>query len=70
MVPADAILDEDIEKSLFVIEDGVARRRIIETGITDNDMVEILEGIDDSDTVVVVGQGGLRDGTPVTQYAG
>ncbi|MCZ6559375.1 MAG: efflux RND transporter periplasmic adaptor subunit [Gammaproteobacteria bacterium] len=70
MVPADAILDEDIEKSLFVIEDGVARRRIIETGITDHDMVEILEGIDDSDTVVVIGQGGLRDGTPVTEYAG
>ena len=70
MVPVDAILDEDIEKSLFVIEDGIARRRIIETGITDRDMVEILKGINDADTVVVVGQGGLRDGTPVTEYAG
>ncbi len=70
MVPVDAILDEDIEKSLFVIEDGIARRRIIETGITDRDMVEILKGINDADTVVVVGHGGLRDGTPVTEYAG
>ena len=70
MVPVEAILDEDIEKSLYVIEDGVARRRIIETGITDRDMVEILEGISDSDTVVVVGQGGLRDGTLVTEHAG
>lgn len=70
MVPVEAILDEDIEKSLFVIEDGVARRRIIETGITDRDMVEILEGINDSDTVVVIGQGGLQDGTLVTEHAG
>ncbi len=70
MVPAIAILDEDIEKSLFVIEDGVARRRVIETGITDRDMVEILKGISESDTVVVIGQGGLRDGTPVSEHAG
>ena len=70
MVPAIAILDEDIEKSLFVIVDGVAKRRVIETGITDRDMVEILKGISESDTVVVIGQGGLRDGTPVSEHAG
>jgi membrane fusion protein (multidrug efflux system) len=70
MVPTEAVMDEDIEKSLFVIEDGVARRRVIETGITDRDMIEILDGIDDTDTIVVVGQAGLKDGTPVTAHAG
>jgi len=70
MVPAEAILEEDIEKSVFVVEDGVAQRKVVVTGITDENLVEILDGVSDEDTVVVVGQGGLRDGTPVTEHAG
>lgn len=70
MVPLAAVVGEDLTTSLFVIEDGVAKRRTIETGIADRDMIEVINGINDDDKVVVVGQGGLKDGTNVSEHAG
>ena len=66
-VPAAAILDEDSVKSLFVVEEGVARRVNVETGFTTGDRIEILSGLDSNAKVVVIGQNGLKDGSRVIE---
>jgi HlyD family secretion protein len=43
---------EDIRKVIFVISDGVAIRREVETGISDNSNIQISSGIDVGETIV------------------
>ena len=43
----------------------VASRREVRLGFTEGDSVEILEGVAEGEQVVVVGQDGLSDGTPI-----
>ena len=40
-------------------------RRIVETGIASDGQVEILNGLEDNEEIVVVGHSGLRDGSKV-----
>lgn len=65
-IPRSALLEESGGTSVFVVEDGVARRKPVRTGYTDRGMVEILEGLNDNDAIVSVGQVGLRDDSKVT----
>ncbi|MGB5737704.1 MAG: efflux RND transporter periplasmic adaptor subunit [Woeseia sp.] len=60
-----AIIDNEGEQFVFVVEDGVAKRRRIDTGLTANGMVEIVGGLTGEERIVVVGQAGLRDGAKV-----
>jgi membrane fusion protein (multidrug efflux system) len=65
LVPAAAILAEDAERAVFVVEDGVARRRPVDLGFANGEQVEVVHGLTPRDDVIVVGQTGVRDGTPV-----
>jgi len=49
----------DIVQGLRLL-DGVAVRRVVETGFSNRGMVEILSGIEDEDSVITVGQIGLK----------
>ncbi len=49
----------------FVVEGETAARRAVELGFTEEDRVEVLEGLAEGDRVVVVGQSILRDGAEV-----
>lgn len=60
-----ALLDDMGLSYAYVYNGGKAIRRRVETGMTDNGWVEVRSGITASDTVVVEGQFGLRDGQPV-----
>lgn len=64
-IPRVALLDAEGAPSLFVVEDGVARQRSVRTGLADAGRIEILEGLQGGEQVVVVGQSGLKDGNPV-----
>jgi membrane fusion protein (multidrug efflux system) len=64
-LPRAAIVDADGEQSVFVIEDGKAAQRPVRTGLASNGWVEVVEGLDGTEKVVVVGQGGLKTGTAV-----
>jgi membrane fusion protein (multidrug efflux system) len=64
-VPRAAILDADGEQSVYVAADGKAEQRRVATGLANNGWVEVIEGLDGSELVVVVGQAGLKTGTPV-----
>ena len=65
-IPRSALLEESLSTSVFVVEEGLAKRREVETGYSDRGMVEILGGLDDDDRVVTVGQIGLKSDSKVT----
>ena len=59
-VPRSALVEDLGETSVFVVEDGTAVRRVVETGISNRGMVEIMSGLTDDDEVIIVGQVGLQ----------
>ena len=64
-IPAQALVIEDELTAVYVVSDGLVTRRVIETGIETNGTVEVLDGLDDDEQVVIVGQSALRDGSRV-----
>jgi len=65
VIPAAALLDEDDSSSVYVVSEGEVVRRVVETGIETDGKIEILDGLDEYESVVVVGHSGLRDGSKV-----
>jgi membrane fusion protein (multidrug efflux system) len=65
-IPRSAIVDEMSTTSVFVVEDDVAVRRTVQTGLAANGLVEITSGLDDKDRVITVGQVGLKPNARVT----
>ena len=64
-IPADAIVQEDDEMTVYVVADGEVTRRIVTTGVSANGQVEVLSGLAEAEEIVVVGHSGLRDGSKV-----
>ncbi|MBT8080200.1 MAG: efflux RND transporter periplasmic adaptor subunit [Gammaproteobacteria bacterium] len=65
-VPRSAIVAEAGEAAVFVVENDVAQRRIVQTGFTEKGRIEIIDGISDTDRFVIVGQTGLKNGSKVS----
>jgi len=70
LIPAGAVLSEDAEAAVFVVEQGVARRRPVATGLTNDQRVEIIDGLDGDEEIIVIGQSAVQDGTPVQSHQG
>lgn len=66
LVPQGAVLTEHGERALYIAENGVARRRLVEVGFEDDEHAEIVDGLDDGELVVVQGQRSLADEQPIT----
>jgi membrane fusion protein, multidrug efflux system len=64
-IPRVALVETDGERSVFVVQDGVAHQRSVETGLADSGYVEIVGGLVGNEQVVIVGQSGLKDGNKV-----
>ena len=69
-VPRSSIVEDLGESSVFVVENGIAIRKVVETGYSDRGMVEILNGIADDEQIVIVGQLGLKPDSKVTVING
>jgi RND family efflux transporter MFP subunit len=65
LAPKDAIIAEDRESAVFVVQDSTAYRRSVVLGYTNTTHVEILEGLMPGDTIVTTGKGSLKDSTKV-----
>jgi membrane fusion protein (multidrug efflux system) len=65
VIPKRALVLESIGDTVYVFEDGVARRREIEIGFEESDVAEVLSGLAPGERVLVVGQDSVSDGTPV-----
>ncbi len=65
-IPRNAIVEEAGAAVVFVVSGETAERRVIRTGYSAAGQVEVLEGLGDDESFVVVGQSGLKDGTRVS----
>ncbi len=65
VIPRSALSLESIGETVYVVDGDAARRREVRLGFREGDHVEVVEGIAEGDPVIVVGQDGLSDGTPV-----
>ncbi len=65
-IPRSALVEETGSTSVFVVEDGTAISKAVETGYSDRGMVEIVSGIVDGERIVTVGQSGLKEQARVT----
>lgn len=70
IMPKRALSLESLADSVFVVEDGAAYRRNVTLGYEEDDRVEVTSGLDRGDRVIVVGQDGLTDATPVQILVG
>jgi membrane fusion protein (multidrug efflux system) len=69
-IPKKALSMESLGDVVYVVDGEVAARRPVELGYEEAEMVEVVSGLEESDRVIVVGQDGLSDGTPVRVLAG
>ena len=65
VIPRSALVEEDDRTVVYVVQNGEVRRRVIETGVEADDLVEVLAGLSADEEIVVVGQSSLRDGSKV-----
>jgi membrane fusion protein, multidrug efflux system len=66
VVPRRALLRERDQTFVFVIlEDDTVAKREVTTGFSEEDLVEVLEGVREGEAVVTVGVETLNDGYPV-----
>ena len=64
-VPSASILDRGGQPTVFVVQDGKAFAREVQTGLQNDGWTEILSGLAAGETVVTEGQTQLRDDLPV-----
>jgi membrane fusion protein (multidrug efflux system) len=65
VIPESALVSQEGKFFSFVVRDGIAHRREVETGLRFEGKVEILEGIQKGERVVTVGHEQLSDGMKV-----
>ena len=65
MVPEHSVVLRPAGKVVYVLQDGVARQRTVETGVRQGGMQEIASGLAAGETVAVDGAGFLTDGASV-----
>ena len=71
VVPGDAVLVlPNGEKVAFILKDGKAQRRVVQTGLEAGGQVQIVSGIQPGETVVTAGNEKLKDGMEVKAQGG
>jgi membrane fusion protein (multidrug efflux system) len=65
LAPKGAVLAEDAESAVFVVQDSVAYRKVVKTGYVNGAHIEILSGLQAGDKIVTTGQGSLKDSSRV-----
>jgi len=69
-VPSQSIAQEDGERIVYVVNDGIAERRQVEAGVESGNRTQILSGLEAGEEVVNSGISGLRDGSRVLASSG
>lgn len=65
MVPEHSVVLRPAGKVVYALQDGVARQRVVETGLRQDGLQEITKGLAAGETVAVDGAGFLTDGAAV-----
>ncbi|MFL6333156.1 MAG: efflux RND transporter periplasmic adaptor subunit [Pyrinomonadaceae bacterium] len=67
LVPARAVRTDGTTSRVYVIQDGVARERLVAVGRQDGDLIEIKGNVSSNDLVATSNVEQLADGVPVRQ---
>lgn len=62
MVPASAVKTEGDISKVYVVVDGAAREKLVQTGLLENDLIQIKQGLNEGDTVAISNVNELIDG--------
>jgi len=65
-VPRAAVVDVGGRRGVYLVDEDVARFRDVRTGLSDDQRIEVLEGLEDGTVVVTTGALAIRDGERVT----
>lgn len=65
VAPLSALVDKNGERLVFVEKDGIAEARTVSIGVIERDKVQILEGLEKGDHLIVTGQSTLEEGMRV-----
>lgn len=64
-VPLSAIVMRDDQRTVYVVEDGIAVRKVLKTGYIGDDIVEVFDGITEQDVIITGGLNKVREGSKV-----
>jgi RND family efflux transporter MFP subunit len=67
MIPPSAVKAEGDTNSVFVIKDGRAEQRTVKTGVLENDLIEIQNGVQEGESVATSNLNVIYDGVAVRQ---
>jgi HlyD family secretion protein len=62
----DALYDDGDQPHVYIVKDGKAIKKNVQTGITSGTRIEILKGISKEDQVIINGPNSIKDGMEVT----
>lgn len=65
LIAKTAVISDKGERVVYIAQDGLAERRVVEVGFTTDDHAEILSGVAPGEPVVVKGQRSLKHGYPL-----
>ncbi len=69
MVPEQSVVLRPAGKVVYALEGNVARQRVVETGMRQDGLQQIVKGLAAGETVAADGAGFLTDGAAVTVRA-
>jgi membrane fusion protein, multidrug efflux system len=69
LVPREAVVRELREAHVFVTDGKTAHKRAVTVGLEEGSVVQATAGLKPGEKVIVAGQGGLKDGSPVKVLA-
>jgi membrane fusion protein, multidrug efflux system len=65
MIPEQSLILRPAGEVVYVVRDNMAYQVVVKPGLRQNGLIEILEGLQENDVIVVDGAGFLTDKTPV-----
>ncbi len=66
----EAMIEEGGRRFVFVVEGNQALQKAVTTGIEQNQWVEVLEGVQEGDRIIIKGQGSVKDRSAVRVVEG
>ena len=68
VIPQTAIVMREDQKTVYIVNsENVVQQVLLVTGAIENDMVEIISGLSEGDTIVTSGQNKLRQGVKISE---
>jgi membrane fusion protein (multidrug efflux system) len=65
IIPRRSVVYVEDEATVFTVAKGLAERRSVSLGVSEGAEIQVLSGLKAGEPVVVLGQDGLKNGTPV-----